>query len=77
MPAERRRMERAGKADAMFTADPNRMNGTVLSANEFCDNVRLCYSYVLLKMPQLWDGCGDKMTVEHALLCRVGGLVHI
>jgi len=28
-------------------------------------------------MPQLYDGCGAPMTVEHALCCKVGGLVHI
>jgi hypothetical protein len=28
-------------------------------------------------MPAACDGCGAKMTVEHALLCKVGGLVHI
>ena len=28
-------------------------------------------------MPQLCDGCGAPMTVEHALCCKVGGLVHI
>jgi len=60
MPAERRRMERAGKAGAMFTAVLNRMNGTVLSADEFCDNVRLRYNYVPLEMPQLCYGGGAK-----------------
>ncbi len=28
-------------------------------------------------MPQLCDGRGAPMTVEHALCCKVGGLVHI
>jgi hypothetical protein len=28
-------------------------------------------------MPQLCDGCGVLMTIEHALCCKVGGLVHI
>ena len=27
-------------------------------------------------MPQHCDGCGTKLTVEHALSCRVRGLVH-
>eukprot|EP00956_Cyclotella_meneghiniana_P029597 scaffold72292_cov23-Cyclotella_meneghiniana.AAC.1 len=28
-------------------------------------------------MQELCDGCGKQMTVEHALSCKVGGLVHI
>jgi hypothetical protein len=28
-------------------------------------------------MPNDCDGCGAKMTVEHALLCKTGGLMHI
>ena len=28
-------------------------------------------------MPTHCDGCGEAMTVEHALKCKVGGLVHI
>ncbi len=30
-----------------------------------------------LDMPQLCDGCDAPMTVEHALCCKVGGLVHM
>ena len=56
---------------------PNRDNGTVLSADEFRNNARLRYNLAPLDMPQHCDGCGSKMTVEHALSCRVGGLVHI
>jgi hypothetical protein len=75
--AEKRSMEHVGRVDAVFTAVPNRQNGTVLSAGEFRDNIRLRYNYVPLEMTQLCDGCGAKMTVEHALSCRVGGQVHI
>ena len=28
-------------------------------------------------MPDLCDGCGEQMTIEHALACKNGGLVHI
>ena len=28
-------------------------------------------------MPQYCDGCGAKMMVDHALSCKVGGLIHI
>ena len=30
-----------------------------------------------LDMPQLCDGCGKRLTVDHALSCKCGGLVHI
>ena len=76
-PPDQRRMDRARKTGAFLTAIPNRANGTALSAEEFRDNIRLRYNLAPLEMPQRCDGCGAKMTVEHALSCRVGGLVHI
>ena len=56
---------------------PNRLNGTELSAEEFRDNLRIRYNLEPLVMPDRCDGCGCKMSVEHALQCKVGGLVHI
>ena len=60
-----------------LTAVPSRLNGTDLTADEFRDNLRLRYNLVPLHMPERCNGCGEKMTVEHALSCKVGGLVHI
>ena len=51
--------------------------GTGLSADEWRDNVRLRYNHSPLEMPAACDGCGAKMSVEHALSCKTGGLVHI
>ncbi|KAL7525289.1 hypothetical protein ACHAXR_000939, partial [Thalassiosira sp. AJA248-18] len=56
---------------------PSRLNGTNLSADECRDNWRLRYNLAPLDMPQHYDGCSARMTVEHALSCKVGGLVHI
>ncbi len=56
---------------------PDCLNGNSLSAEEFRDNLWLRYNLLPLDMPQLYDGCGAPMTVEHALCCKVGGLVHI
>jgi hypothetical protein len=56
---------------------PDCLNGNSLSAEEFCDNLRLRYNLLPLDMPQLCNGCGALMTIEHALCCKVGGLVHI
>jgi hypothetical protein len=44
---------------------------------EWQDNVRLRYNLEPLGMTEVCDGCGHRMSVEHALSCKVGGLVHI
>jgi hypothetical protein len=67
----------AGAAGLWLLVIPDRLIYNSLSAEEFCDNLRLRYNFLLLDMPQLCDGCGAPMTVEHALCCKVGGLVHI
>ncbi|KAL7502374.1 hypothetical protein ACHAXN_001333, partial [Cyclotella atomus] len=74
---ERLRMKRAGAAGIWLTCVPSRLHGTELSAEEWRDNARLRYNLNPLSMPSACDGCGAKMTVEHALSCKVGGLVHI
>jgi hypothetical protein len=58
-------------------AMPNRWNGTEIPAEQFFDNVRLRINKKPLFMPDKCDGCGARMDVEHALSCKVGGLVHI
>jgi hypothetical protein len=67
----------AGAAGLWLLVIPDRLNGNSLSAEEFRDNLRLRYNLLPLDMPQLCNGCGAPMTVEHALCCKVGGLVHI
>jgi hypothetical protein len=37
----------------------------------------LRYNLLPLALPDNCDGCGAKFSVEHALSCKVGGLVHI
>ena len=76
-PAIKRRDILAGAAGLWLLVIPDRLNGNSLSAEEFRDNLRLRYNLLPLDMPQLCDGCGAPMTVEHALCCKVGGLVHI
>ena len=72
-----RRNKRAGHAGAWLTVIPNRLNGTILSAEEFRDNLRLRYNIKPADMCQLCDGCNEPFSVEHALSCKKGGLVHI
>ncbi len=60
-----------------LTIVPSRLNGTGISAEEWHNNARLRYNHSPLDMPERCDGCNCQMTVEHALLCKKGGLVHI
>ncbi len=76
-PAIKRRYILAGAAGLWLLVIPDRLNGNSLSAEKFRDNLRLRYNLLPLNMPQLCDGCGAPMTIEHALCCKVGGLVHI
>ncbi len=76
-PLVARRDKRNCANGAWLSVFPNQLNGTGLSADEWRDNVRLRYNHSPLDMPAACDDCGAKMTVEHALLCKVGGLVHI
>ncbi len=76
-PAVKHRDILAGAAGLWLSVISDRLNGNSLSAEEFRDNLRLRYNLLPLDMPQLCDGCGAPMTVEHALCCKVGGLVHI
>ena len=76
-PAVKRRDLRGCAAGVWLTVMPNRLNGTSISAEEWRDNVRLRYNHVPQDMPHHCDGCGMRMTVEHALSCKTGGLVHI
>jgi hypothetical protein len=64
-------------ANAWLSVFPNRLNGTSLLADEWRDKVCLRYNHSPLYMPAACNGCGAKMTVEHALLCKMEGLVHI
>ena len=77
-PAAKCRYRKALHGTGLFlTAILNRMNGTILSSQEWHNNVRILFNLEPLDMPQYCDGCGAKMTVEHACGCKCGGLVHI
>ncbi len=76
-PSVVRRDKQNCAAGAWLLVLPNRLNGTGLLADEWRDNVCLRYNNSLLDVPTACNGCGTKMTVEHALSCKMGGLVHI
>ena len=74
-PAVARRLKRSKQTGAWLTALPHNLNGTVLSAEEFRDNLRLRCGLEPQHLPARCDGCSDRFTVEHALQCRKGGLI--
>ncbi|KAL3795565.1 hypothetical protein ACHAWO_009861 [Cyclotella atomus] len=76
-PSEKWRIRRSSASGTWLTCLPSWVNGTELSKDEFQDNIRLRYNLKPLCIPERCDGCGAKMTVEHALSCKVGGLVHV
>ena len=76
-PAVARRDKRNCGAGTWLYVFPNQLNGNGLLANEWRNSVRLRYNHFPLDMPAACDDCGAKMTVEHALSCKTGGLVHI
>jgi hypothetical protein len=64
-------------AGTWLSVFPNQFNCTGLSADEWRDIACLRYKHSLLDMPVTCDGCGAKMSVKNALLCKVCSLVHI
>lgn len=74
-PKVMRRVERMGKSGAWLNAIPDRLSGTELSFQEFHDSLYLRYGVPLPDLPKKCDGCGEKMTVQHGLSCKTGGLV--
>ena len=58
-----------------LSAVPHRLNGTELSWEEFRDNIRLRYGLIPQDIPATCDGCGKKLSINHALSCPKGGLV--
>ena len=47
----------------------------VLSKNEFQDSMALRYGLPLTNLPVQCDGCGEDFHVQHALICKKGGLI--
>ncbi len=71
----KRRLERIGRTGSWLTATPNKLNGNLLSMEEWRDNARLRYGWRPLGLCDRCDGCGAGFSVEHALGCKKGGLV--
>ena len=46
-----------------------------LTALDFHDALALCYRKPRLNVPSNCDGCGSTFSLDHALICRKGGLI--
>ena len=76
-PVEKQHIKQNQDAGISTSLKPICLNGSNLLAEEFRDNLHLCYKYAQLDMPQCCDSCGFKLTVEHTLSWNVGGMVHM
>ena len=68
-PKDQHRITRGQSAGAWLTATPHILNGTVLTAEEFRDNLRLRFGLTPKHLPARCDGCSAQFTVEHAMTC--------
>jgi hypothetical protein len=70
-----RHLKTGTETGAWLSVMPSTVNGTELSAQEFCDKLLIRYVRQPPDLPVLCDGCGCQFSVGHALECKVGGLV--
>ena len=70
-------MERAKLNDlsGWLTVLPISQDHFDLTAQEFCDALALRYQKPLLNVPFNCDCCGAPFSLDHALICRKGGLI--
>jgi hypothetical protein len=71
----RRTILRGRETGQWLLVSPSTVNGTELSAQEFCDAFLLRYTRCPPDLPIQCDGCQQKFSVCHALECKRGGLV--
>ena len=73
---KQRLLQRAQLTGRFLTVYPSYSTDTALSAQEFRD--RLYYRYGLhpSDLPTQCDGCNKPFSVDHAMSCKVGGLIN-
>ena len=74
-PYYKRQISRARQTGSWLAVMPDTLNGTVLSAEEFQDSLRVRYGLEPVGLQPKCDGCYKDFTVTHALSCKTGGLV--
>ena len=74
-PMASQRMIRAKDTGGWLNTLPSSLNGTVLSEEEFHDSLRLRFGLIPNKLPSTWEGFGQSFNVDHAMMCKKGGLI--
>ena len=72
-----RTIERGKSCGCWLSASPTAVNGLELSAQEFRDNLHIRHGRQPTNMQPECDGCGAHFTLQHALECKKGGLIHV
>ena len=72
---ERNLLHRSKRNGSWLSAVPHRLNSTEFFREEFWDNLCLRYGLMPQDIPATCDGCGKKLSIEHALSFPKGGLV--
>jgi hypothetical protein len=76
MPAHfKRALERAAATGQWLSVIPTLESRSTLSAAEFHDALCLRYGLLPVQLPKHCDGCHCPFSIEHALVCKKGGLV--
>ena len=74
---QQRRLDRCTATGTWLTVFPNPLTRTVLSPQEWRDNLFLRFGLTPSCIPATCDGCGQTTNVNHALNCGCGGLIHL
>ena len=72
---EKKRLERISECGAWLTRLPTPFEGNQVTLEEWHDNLSLRYGLRPTYLQQQCDGCGTNFSVEHALSCKLGGLI--
>ena len=67
-----KRLERMGECGTWISITPHKLNKTLLSKDEWLDNLRLIYGVKPLGLCSHCNGCGATFSVEHGLRCKKG-----
>ena len=73
----RKRLERIWDCGTWITAAPDKLQGTLLSRDEWRDSARLRYGMCPLVLQDRCDTCDCGFSIEHGLSCKTGGLASL